>query len=68
MSFNLNMAYYHIKMSEDAIDLCKIIIPWVKYHYMCLSMGVSNYPNIFQHKLNGLLQGIEFIYACIENF
>ena len=28
MLFDLDMAYYHIQLSENASNLCKIIIPW----------------------------------------
>ena len=31
MSLDLNMGYYHIRITEDASKLCKIILPWVRY-------------------------------------
>ena len=46
-SLDLNMGYYRICISEDASNLCAIIIPWVKYKYKCLPMGVCNSPDIF---------------------
>ena len=55
------MVYYHIRLSENASNLCTIIIPWVKYRYKFLPMGVENYPDIFQHKMNDLIHELGFI-------
>ena len=46
-SLDLNMGYYHIRLSENASNLCKIILPWGKYCYKHLPMGVPNLPEIF---------------------
>ena len=54
MPLDLNMGYYHIRLSENASNLCTIIIPWVKYCYKRLTMGISDSPDISQHKMNDL--------------
>ena len=59
--------YYHIQLSSNASNLCKIILPWGKYWYKHLLMGVANFPDIFQHKLIDLFRGFEFICVCIDN-
>ena len=41
-SLDFNMGYSHIRLRGDEVNLCTIVIPWVKYFYKCLSMGVSN--------------------------
>ena len=64
MTLNLNMGYYHIRLSENASNLCRIVLPWGKYHFERLSMGIANYPEIFQHKMNNLFHGLKFICAC----
>ena len=51
---NLNMGYYHIRLSEDTSNWCTIILPWGKYYYKHLPMGVSNSPENFQQKMNDL--------------
>ena len=51
-SFDLNMGYYHIQLSENASNLCTIILPWEKYCYNSLLMGVANSPEMFQQKMN----------------
>ena len=57
MSLDLDMVYYHILISEEARNVCTIILPWGKYQYKCLIMGVSNSPDIIQEKMNGILRG-----------
>ena len=53
-SLDLNMGYYHIRLSENESNLCMIILPKGKYRYKRLPMGVSNSPCIFQQKINDL--------------
>ena len=60
-SLYLNMGYYHIRISKQASNLCTIILPWGKYRYKRLPMGVSNSPEIFQEKVNKMFRGFEFI-------
>ena len=59
------MRYYHIYITEDTGNLYMIILPIGKYHYKHLPMGVANSPDIFQHKINYLFQGFEFIRTYI---
>ena len=47
---DLNMGYDHIWLTEDASNSCTIILPWEKYRYKRLPMGVSNSPKMFQEK------------------
>ena len=32
-SMDLNVGYYHIRLSKEASNLYTIILPWVKYKY-----------------------------------
>ena len=66
-SLDLNKGYYHIQLIKNASNLCTIIIPRGKYQYKCLPMGVAYSPDIFQHKMNDLYYGFEFIRAYIDN-
>ena len=47
---DLNMGYYTIRLDGDAQKICTIILPWEKYSYMRLPMGLSNAPDIFKKK------------------
>ena len=53
------MGYYHIKLSDTAKELCTITTQWGKYEYQWLPLGLFNSPNIFQEKMNDLLDGID---------
>ena len=64
-SLDLNMGYYHIRLSKDAINLCTIILTWVKCKFTRLPMGVCNSPDIFQEKMNEMFRGFEFVRAYI---
>ena len=60
-SLDLNMVYYHNRLRENESTFCTIILPWRKYRYKRLPMGVSNSPDIFQQKIDYLFHGFEFI-------
>ena len=62
---DLKMGYYHIRLKENASNLCTIILAWVKYCYNCLQMGAANSPDIFQQKTNDLFHGFGFLRAYI---
>jgi hypothetical protein len=47
---DLNMGYYHMVLSPNASRLCTIVLPWEKYEYLRLPMGLCNSPDIFQEK------------------
>ena len=59
-SLDLNMGYYHILLTPNSSRLCTIILPWGKYEYLRLPMGLCNSPDIFQEKMSELMQGLEF--------
>ena len=60
------MVYYHIRLSYQTSNLCMIILPWGKYWYKRLPMGVSKSPDIFQEKMNKNYRGLVFIQAYID--
>ena len=66
-SLDLNMDYCNIHLSEETINLCTIIVPCRKYKYKHLPMGVCNYPDIYQEKMNEIFHGMEFIRAYIND-
>ena len=65
-SLDLHMGYYHIRLSENVSNLCTIILPWGKYCYKHLPMGVSNSPDIFKQVMNDLFCGFKFICTYID--
>ena len=66
-SLDINMGYYHIRLSDEASDMCTIVTEFGKYRYKKLPMGVSCSPDIFQSKIYELLGDIEGTKAYIDD-
>ena len=66
-SLDLNMGYYHIELTPNASRLCTVVLPWGKYEYLCLPMGLRNSPDIFQEKMSDLMIGLEWARAYIDD-
>jgi transposase InsO family protein len=66
-SLDLNMGYYHIELSPFSKQLCTIVLPWGKYEYQRLPMGLCNSPDIFQEKMGMLMQDLEFVRAYLDD-
>ena len=66
-SLDLNMGYYHIELAPESQRLCTIVLPWGKYEYLKLPMGLCNSPDIFQEKMNELFAGLEYVRAYIDD-
>ena len=59
-SSDLNKGYYHIKICPFSRKLCTIVLPWDKYKYQKLPMGLCNSPDIFQETINTLFNGLDY--------
>jgi len=66
-SLDLNMGYYHIELDPFSRKLCTIVLPWGKYEYQRLPMGLCNSPDIFQEKMGELMADLEFVRAYIDD-
>ena len=67
-SLDFNTGYYHIKISQNISNLCKIIITRGKYFYKKLPTGISNPPEIFQQRKIYVFNLLEFIRTYIDDF
>ena len=61
MSLDLNMGYYHIELMPFSKRLCTIVMPWGKYEYQHLPMGLCNSPDIFQEHMFELFSDLEYV-------
>ena len=66
-SLDLNMGYYTIRLDPDAQKICAIVLQWGKYSYMHLPMGIVGSPDIFQEKMSGLMESLEFVHTYLDN-
>ena len=72
-AINLLQGYYHIPLSKKAQKICTTILPWGKYSYKRLPMGLASAPDIFQtimtdsyHDLNYVLIYLDDIFSIIQ--
>ena len=65
-SLYLDMGYCHIQLTEDASNICMIILPWGGYCYKRLTMRIANSPDILQHNMKDIFHGFGFICAYID--
>ena len=61
------MGYYHILLTPSAHRLYTIVLPWGKYEYCCLPMGVCNSLGIFQERMSDLMTGLEFVCMYLDD-
>ena len=66
-ALDLNMGYYTIRLDPDASKICTIILPWGKYSYLRLPMGIACSPNIFQAKMSELMGTLELVRTYIDD-
>jgi hypothetical protein len=67
-AIDLIMGYYHIPLDLEANKLCTTILPWGKYQYKMLPMGVKTSPDIFQRIMYELLGDIPNIGIFISYY
>ena len=66
-SLDLNMGYYHIELCPDSKKLCTIVLPFGKFEYQRLPMGLCNSPDIFQEKMSQLMTDLEYVRVYIDD-
>ena len=66
-ALDLNMGYYHIELCPDSKKLCTIVLPWGKYEYQKLPMGLCNAPDIFQENMTNLFRELEYEREYIDD-
>ena len=66
-AIDLSMGYYHIPLDKASQKLCSTILPWGKYQYKRLPMGMANAPDIFQQVMNDILGDLDFVLIYIDD-
>jgi hypothetical protein len=67
MTFNLNMGYYSMPLSEESKKLCVISLPWGLYQYNMLPMGVKPATDIFQQRMSTLFFDIPTVSIYMDD-
>ena len=66
-AIDLSMGYYHIPLDKEAMKLCTTILPWGKYQYRKLPMGIKTSPDIFQKIMNDLLGDMPNVSVYLDD-
>jgi putative transposase len=61
------MGYYHIPLDDESARLCTTILPWGKYQYRRLAMGIKNSPDIFQSIMNDIFHDLDYVQCYIDD-
>ena len=56
-----------LRLDPSAQRICTIILPWGKYSYLHLPMGVAGSPDIFQEKMSGLVETLIYVRICVDD-
>ena len=64
---DLNMGYYHIRKTPIFSALCTVVLPWGKYIYLKLPMGLCSSPDIFQEKMGDPFYDLETVRVYIDD-
>jgi hypothetical protein len=67
MTLDLNMGYYHIELSPFSKCLCTIVMPFGKYKYQHLPMGLCNSPDILQEHMYEIFSDLEYVHVYIDD-
>jgi hypothetical protein len=62
-----SMGYYHIPLDEYSQKLYTTILPWGKYRYHWIPMGINNSPDNFQAVINDLLGNLNFVQVYLDD-
>ena len=65
-ALDLNMEYYHIVLDTESSYLCTMIVPWGKYQYCCLPMGLNGSPDTFQAIINDIMGNLPNVHAYLD--
>ena len=60
-ALDLNMGFWTIPLDNPSQELCTIILPWGKYCYQRLPMGLACSPDIYQEKMSSLFTDMPHI-------
>jgi hypothetical protein len=66
-TMDLNMGFWAIRLSPRSQRLCTIILPWGKYSYLRLPMGLNCSPDIYQEKISSIFIDIPQVIVYIDD-
>jgi hypothetical protein len=66
-ALDLSMGYYHIPLDEESQKLCPFVMPWGKYRYKRLPMGVKVAADVFQEVITELFSDLDYVRVYLND-
>ena len=66
-AIDLSKGYYHLPLSERAQVILTTVLPWGKYAYKRLPMGLASAPDIFQSMMTGLFHDLDYVLVYLDD-
>jgi hypothetical protein len=66
-TMDVSMGFWCIVLDKASQRLCTIILPWGKYSYARLPMGLSVSPDIYQEKMSALFEDMSEVKVYIDD-
>ena len=62
-----NSGFWQIPLSPGSRPLTTFITPFGRYHFNKLPFGISSAPELFQRRMNAILEGLEGVTCLIDD-
>ncbi len=66
-ALDLSMGYYHIPLDEESQQLCSFVMPWGKYRYKRLPMGIKVAVDVFQEVMTELFSDLDYVRVYLDD-
>ncbi|MGH7954793.1 MAG: reverse transcriptase family protein, partial [Gloeomargaritales cyanobacterium] len=64
---DLSMGYFHLELDPESSKICTIVVPWGKYRFKRLPLGVHPAVDIFQALMQALFQDFEKVRTFLDD-
>ncbi len=62
-----NSGFWQIPLSKESHHLTTFITPFGRYHFNKLPFGISCAPELFQQRMNKLLEGLSGVVCLVDD-
>jgi hypothetical protein len=66
-TLDMNMGYWTIPMCPESKRICTFILPWGKFSYTCLPMGLAPSADVYQEKMSILFIDLEGVKVYVDD-
>lgn len=66
-SLDLTQGYYQMPLDEESKKMCTMVLPFGKFEYQALPMGICVAGDIFQERMNELLGHLPFVRCYLDD-